>query len=124
MLHLNRLKRVREKRDPNVISKFTQGLCSYYYAARAYSILLNSKGTKAALCIHFNNCSKCKLSLSFHPFPLPQMAKTYSSTASLTLPYMVDCGVVRLKGHNIDQVSPNGPKSYIFILFKQFSIAV
>ena len=79
MLHLNRLKRVqekREKRDPNVISKPTHGLCSYYYAARACSILLNSKSTKAALSIHLITAPNASYSLSSHPFPMPQMANS------------------------------------------------
>ena len=55
-------------------------------------------------------------------FSLAPNGNIYSSTASLTLPYTVDCGVVRLKGHNMDSnstrlslnSSPNGLKSYIF----------
>ena len=90
-------------------------------AARAYSILLNSKGTKAALSIHLITAPNASYSFHFILFPCPKWQNLLFNCKSYS-PLTVDCGVVRLKGHNIDSnstrlslnSSPNGLKSYIF----------
>ena len=46
-----------------------------------------------------------QVNLIISSFPHAPNGNIYSSTASLTLPYTVDCGVVRPKGHNIDSNS-------------------
>ena len=84
-----------------------------------YSI--KSNGTKAALSIHLITAPNASYSYHFILFPCPKRQNLLFNCKSYS-PLTVDCGVVWLKGHNIDSnstrlsldSSPNGLKSYIF----------